>query len=349
MKTSRREETRSLEIDPSVFIAPGAVVVGTVRLAARASVWFNAVVRGDSAPIEVGEETNLQDNVTVHVDEGKPARIGARVTVGHGAVVHGCVVEDDCLVGMGAIVLSGARVGRGSLIGAGALVREGQEIPPKSVALGAPARVAGPTSDAHAQAIRSGAAHYVSLARLYLERFGSLPPVAERGAGRSATDRGPMSYFEWEQLVETLAQSPGWAAARGTSPDDPRWRVAPGPGSWSALEVLCHLCDADLDVYEPRLERLLAEPCPFIEDVDMRGWDVAREYVSRSTRMVLAAWSTARARLVARLAPLGPEEWDRTAVHSVRGPFTLAAMVRGFVEHDLSHRRQLARALGASA
>lgn len=159
-----------LEVHPTAFVAPGAVVVGDVRLGARASVWFNTVLRGDTAPIEVGEDTNLQDLTVVHVDEGMPAVIGARVTVGHRAIVHGCVIGDECLVGMGAIVLSGARVGAGSLIGAGALVREGQQIPPGSLVLGAPARVIGPVQDAHRDAIRRGAAHYVALSRGYLAR-----------------------------------------------------------------------------------------------------------------------------------------------------------------------------------
>ena len=152
-----------LRIHPSAFVAPGAVVVGAVSLAARSSVWFNTVVRGDTARIEVGEGTNLQDNTVVHVDQGQPALIGAGVTVGHRAIVHGCVIEDDCLIGMGSIVLSGARIGHGSLVGAGALVREGQDIAPGSLVVGAPARVVGPVSESHREAIRNGAAHYAEI------------------------------------------------------------------------------------------------------------------------------------------------------------------------------------------
>src|SRR5262249_5708342 len=133
--------TARLRLHPTAFVAPGAVVVGDVTLGARSSVWFNTVVRADSDRVEIGEDTNVQDNSTVHQDEGMPALVGARVTVGHRAIIHGCVIEDDCLIGMGATVLSGARIGKGSLIGAGALVKEGQVIPAGSLALGTPARV----------------------------------------------------------------------------------------------------------------------------------------------------------------------------------------------------------------
>lgn len=170
-----------LEIDPSVFLAPGARLAGEVRIGRGSSVWFNTVVRGDTAPVVIGIETNLQDLTLVHVDAGEPAIIGDRVTVGHRAIIHGCRIEDECLIGMGAIVLSGAKIGRGSLIGAGALVREGQEIPPGSLVLGAPARVMGPVKDAHREAIANGASHYAALARSYVERgYGQAHRPAER-------------------------------------------------------------------------------------------------------------------------------------------------------------------------
>jgi carbonic anhydrase/acetyltransferase-like protein (isoleucine patch superfamily) len=154
-----------LRLHATAFIAPGAVVVGDVTLGARSSVWFNAVLRGDVDRIEVGEDSNIQDGSVVHMDEGSPALIGARVTIGHGAIIHGCVIEDDCLIGMGAVVLSGARIGAGSLIGAGALVREKQSIAPGSVALGMPAKVAGPVTEAHRAGMRRGQEHYVALGR----------------------------------------------------------------------------------------------------------------------------------------------------------------------------------------
>ena len=120
-------------IDPSAFIARGAVVVGDVTIGARASVWFHAVVRGDTDRIEVGEGTNVQDHAVIHADPGQPAIVGSRVTLGHRALVHGCVIEDRCLVGMGATVLNGARIGAGSLVAAGALVLEGLAVPPESL------------------------------------------------------------------------------------------------------------------------------------------------------------------------------------------------------------------------
>jgi len=171
-----------VRIDASVFLAEGAVVVGEVTIGPGASVWFNTVVRGDTAPVTIGAGTNLQDLTMVHVDEGEPAVVGARVTVGHRAIIHGCRIEDDVLVGMGAIVLSGARIGTGSLIGAGALVREGQVIPPGSLVLGAPARVVGPVTAAHRAAIERGAAHYQALARSYLERGYGRPHSAREAA-----------------------------------------------------------------------------------------------------------------------------------------------------------------------
>lgn len=124
-----------------VWIAPGARVIGRVRLGAGASVWFNAVLRGDSEPIEVGAGTNVQDGAVLHTDRGHPCLVGAGVTIGHAAIVHGCVIGDGALIGMGATVLTGARIGPRTLIGAGALVTEGKEIPEGVLAVGRPARV----------------------------------------------------------------------------------------------------------------------------------------------------------------------------------------------------------------
>jgi len=127
--------------DPTAFIAPGAVVIGDVTLGAHASVWYACVLRGDMAPIVVGESSNVQDGTIVHVDEGKPARIGARVGIGHRAIIHGCTIEDECLIGMGAIVLNGAHVGTGSIVAAGTLLVEGQKVPPRSLVMGSPGKV----------------------------------------------------------------------------------------------------------------------------------------------------------------------------------------------------------------
>ncbi|HKY33454.1 MAG TPA: gamma carbonic anhydrase family protein [Candidatus Polarisedimenticolia bacterium] len=130
-----------LAIDPTAFVAPGAILRGDVTLGARSSVWYGAVLRGDLAPVAVGDDTNVQDGAILHVETGGPATLGRRVTVGHRAVVHACTVEDDCLIAIGAIVLSGARVGRHSIIGAGALVKEGWDVPPLSLVLGVPGRI----------------------------------------------------------------------------------------------------------------------------------------------------------------------------------------------------------------
>jgi carbonic anhydrase/acetyltransferase-like protein (isoleucine patch superfamily) len=124
-----------------VFIAPGAFVIGEVTLGARTNVWYNAVIRGDMAPVTIGEETNLQDNVTIHVDEGVPTLIGNQVTVGHNVVLHGCTVEDGVLIGMGSVILNGAVIGRDSLVGAGSLVTPGTVIPPRSLVIGSPGKV----------------------------------------------------------------------------------------------------------------------------------------------------------------------------------------------------------------
>jgi carbonic anhydrase/acetyltransferase-like protein (isoleucine patch superfamily) len=151
-----------IRIDPTAFIAPGAVVLGDVTLAARASVWYGAVLRGDMAPIVLGEASNIQDGTIVHVDEDKPARIGARVGVGHRAILHGCTVEDDCLIGMGSILLNDVWIGAGSVVAAGAVVPEGTRIPPGSLVVGVPARVTRAVDDALRERIRRTWEHYVT-------------------------------------------------------------------------------------------------------------------------------------------------------------------------------------------
>jgi len=336
-----------LRFDPTAFVAPGAVVVGDVALGARCSVWFNTVVRGDTAPVEIGEESNIQDNSTVHVDEGQPAIVGARVTVGHRSIVHGCVIEDDCLIGMGSIVLSGARIGHGSLIGAGSLVREGQVIAPGSLALGSPARVVGPVTEPHRAAIVGGNQHYVALSRSYLARGFARPhPFAATDPGTTSRDRGPMSFLEWGQLIAALAESADWVAGRLDRHGVGAFRAPAARGGWSALEVLCHLRDADVDVFVPRLERMLGETLPEIGDVDMTGWETSRDYARADAAAALARWREARHRLLHGLAPLTPADWARVGIHSVRGHYPLAEMVRYWADHDLGHRRQIAVALG---
>jgi carbonic anhydrase/acetyltransferase-like protein (isoleucine patch superfamily) len=155
------------EIGPGAFVHEAAEVIGRVRLGARSSVWPRAVLRGDVEEISVGEESNVQDGAVLHADPGVPCRLGARVTVGHLACAHGCLVGDGALIGMGAIVLNGARVGAGAIVAAGALVPEGGEIPPGQMALGVPARVVRPVSPEEHERALAGAARYVEMIRVH--------------------------------------------------------------------------------------------------------------------------------------------------------------------------------------
>jgi carbonic anhydrase/acetyltransferase-like protein (isoleucine patch superfamily) len=151
-----------------VFVADNATVIGDVRLGDESGVWFGVVLRGDYFPITVGARTNIQDNTVVHITADSAATsIGDEVTIGHGAIIHGCTIGHRCLIGMGSIVLDGALVGDGSLIGAGSLVTPGTVIPPRSFALGRPAKVTRPTSDGEVEGIRRSAARYVDYARDY--------------------------------------------------------------------------------------------------------------------------------------------------------------------------------------
>jgi len=148
------------DIHPSAFVAPGAVVRGEVHLAENSSVFYNAVLRGDRAPISIGEGTNIQDNCVVHVEYDLPVTVGKNVTVGHGAILHGCTVGDETLIGMGAIVLNGAQVGKSCLIGAGALVTQNAVIPDGCMAVGSPARVKRPLTPEEMDGLRQSAADY---------------------------------------------------------------------------------------------------------------------------------------------------------------------------------------------
>ncbi|MFD3446974.1 gamma carbonic anhydrase family protein [Microbacteriaceae bacterium 4G12] len=148
------------EVQDDAYVAAGAVLVGRVHLGASASVWFNAVLRADSEPITIGDGSNVQDNVSCHVDAGFPLTVGSDVSVGHNAVLHGCTVEDGALVGMGAIVMNGAVIGAGSLVAAGALVLEGTVVPPGTLVAGVPARVRRELTAEEAAGIRRNAAGY---------------------------------------------------------------------------------------------------------------------------------------------------------------------------------------------
>ena len=157
-------ETSPLVSD-SAWIAPTATVIGDVALAGEASVFYGAVLRGDTDAIRIGEGTNLQDNVVVHCDRGSPTTVGARVSVGHAAVLHGCTVEDDCLIGMGAIVMNGAVIGRESLVAAGAVVPQDAIIPPRSLVAGVPGKVRRELTDDEVAHIRSNAERYLEYSR----------------------------------------------------------------------------------------------------------------------------------------------------------------------------------------
>lgn len=154
-------------VDPTAYIADNAVLVGRVRVDAGASVWFGAVMRGDTDDLVLGERSNLQDNAVVHADPGSPAIIGSGVSIGHGAVVHGCRVDDDCLIGMNATVLNGAVIGRESLVAAGAVVLEGTVVPPRSLVAGVPAKVRRELTDDEVAGIRRNADNYAERAQVY--------------------------------------------------------------------------------------------------------------------------------------------------------------------------------------
>jgi carbonic anhydrase/acetyltransferase-like protein (isoleucine patch superfamily) len=143
------------------WIAPTAVVIGKVKLEKNASVWWGSVLRGDNEPITVGEGSNIQDGCVLHADPGYPLIIGKGVTVGHMAMLHGCVIGDNSLIGIGAVILNGARVGANCLIGAKTLIPEGKEIPANSLVMGAPGQIKREVTEEHVARMRHSAEHYV--------------------------------------------------------------------------------------------------------------------------------------------------------------------------------------------
>lgn len=157
------------EIEDGAWAAPGTVLVGGIVLRRGASVWYNCVLRSDmdGARIEIGPDANVQDGTVIHVDANLPCLVGARVTVGHGAILHACVIEDDAMVAMGATVLSGARIGRGSIVAAGAVVPEGMIVPPGVIVAGVPARVRRETTDEDRARLEHAWRTYSALMRLH--------------------------------------------------------------------------------------------------------------------------------------------------------------------------------------
>jgi carbonic anhydrase/acetyltransferase-like protein (isoleucine patch superfamily) len=161
------------KIAASAYVDPSAQVIGDVVVGERSSIWPNVTARGDVNSIRIGDDTNIQDNSVLHCDAGLyPLEIGNRVTVGHLAMLHGCTIEDDCLIGIAAVVLNGATIGRGSVIAAGAVVPEGAEVPADSMVMGVPAKVKRSLTAEERERFRQNAMHYVESARIYKEESG---------------------------------------------------------------------------------------------------------------------------------------------------------------------------------
>ena len=160
------------QVAESAWVAPGAFVIGDVHLGEESSVWYGAVLRGDTEPIRIGARTNVQDGCVLHADPGYPAIVGEGCVLGHNSVVHGCEIEDNCLVGMGATILNGAKIGEGSIVAAGAVVPESREFPPQSLIVGIPAKRVSDVSEEQAADIARGASEYVERAKAHRESLG---------------------------------------------------------------------------------------------------------------------------------------------------------------------------------
>jgi carbonic anhydrase/acetyltransferase-like protein (isoleucine patch superfamily) len=170
-------------IASTAFVARNATILGDVTIGEASSVLFGAVLRGDSAPLKIGSQTNVQDLCVLHADPGYPLIIGNRVTIGHSAVVHGAVIEDEVLIGIRAIVLNGAKIGKHSIIGAGALVPENKSIPPRSLVMGVPGKIVREITDEDIARIQHASSHYADLNPQYLQSqwsitSGSLGPLS---------------------------------------------------------------------------------------------------------------------------------------------------------------------------
>jgi carbonic anhydrase/acetyltransferase-like protein (isoleucine patch superfamily) len=162
---------RNPTIDPTAYIAPGATLIGDVRIGVHASIWPGCVLRADINFIEIGDSTNVQDGTLIHLSDDYPVRVGKFVTIGHGAIIHACTIEDECLIGMRSTVLDGAVIGKNSIIGAQALVTQGMVVPPGSLILGVPGKVARRIEPAEQAGIRRWAEKYVKVAEAYRARY----------------------------------------------------------------------------------------------------------------------------------------------------------------------------------
>lgn len=174
-------EGHAPELADDAFVAPGCTLIGRVRMGAGSSVWYGSVLRGDNDALVLGEGVDVQDGCILHTDAGRPLSLGDRVSLGHGAIVHGADVDADVLIGMGAVLLNGARVGRHALVAAGALVRPGQEVPPRTLVAGVPARVAREVTDDEIEMIERTASNYRDKAR---RRRAALEAHAAAGGAR---------------------------------------------------------------------------------------------------------------------------------------------------------------------
>lgn len=168
------------DIHPSAYVADSAQVIGDVRLGAQSSVWFGAVLRGDTDTLHVGAGSNIQDGSVLHADTGYPLRVGERVTVGHQVMLHGCTVGDESLIGIGAVVLNGAQIGRHSLVGARSLITEGKVFPDGSLIMGSPAKVVRALTPDEIDGLRRSAQHYMANAERYVSGLKKLPTGGER-------------------------------------------------------------------------------------------------------------------------------------------------------------------------
>ena len=179
----------TLPAEGEFWIAPDAAVIGDVRLGRDVGVWFGAVLRGDNEPIVIGARSNIQDLSALHTDIGSPLEIGEDCTIGHHAILHGCIIGDGSLIGMGAVVLNGARIGRGCLVGARALLTEDKTFPDHSLIIGSPAKAVRTLDGAAIDDLRSSAAHYVQNWRRFASGLRLFDPAAQPGA--SITGQGP--------------------------------------------------------------------------------------------------------------------------------------------------------------
>ena len=164
-------EDNTPRMDPDSWVASNAVIIGKVELKKDSNIWFNVTLRGDVEPITVGEGSNIQDGSVVHTDPGCPTIIGKNVTIGHLVMLHGCVIEDDCLIGIGSTILNKAKIGKNSIVGANTLITENKVIPERSLVIGSPGKIIRQVTDEEIKSIKENADHYVANYKKYMKSF----------------------------------------------------------------------------------------------------------------------------------------------------------------------------------